>query len=170
MRARAGADVDEVIRRAHRVLIVLDDDERVAKVAQSLERGEQLVVVALVQADGRLVEDIEHAHQARADLRRETDALRLAAGERCARARERQVFQTHRAQEAEAVFDLLQNALADAHLLLGQRQLIHKVERVDDGFFAVVADTKSADRDGEGFAAEPLAAAGGAGALAHAGL
>lgn len=61
-------------------------------------------------------------------------------------------------------------ALADAHLLLGQRQLIHKVERVDDGFFAVVADTKSADRDRERFAAEPLAAAGGAGTLAHAGL
>ena len=170
MRARAGADVDEVVRRAHRVLIVLDDDERIAEVAQTFQGGEQLVVVALVQADGRLVEDIEDAHQARADLRRETDALRLAAGERRARARERQVFQTYRAQEAEAVFDLLQNALADAHLLLGQRQLIHKVERVDDGFFAVVADAKSADRDGEGFAAEPLAAAGGAGALAHAGL
>lgn len=149
---------------------MLDNDERVAEIAQAFQGGEQLVVVALVQSDRRLVEDIEDAHQARADLRRETDALRLAAGERRARARERQVFQTHRAQEAEAVFDLLQNALADAHLLLGQRQLIHKVERVDDGFFAVVADAKSADRDGEGFAAEPLAAATGAGALAHAGL
>ena len=65
---------------------MLDDDERVAEIAQAFQGGEQLVVVALVQADGRLVEDIEHAHQARADLRRETDALRLAAGERCARA------------------------------------------------------------------------------------
>ena len=170
MRARAGADVDEVVRRAHRVLVVLDDDERVAEVAQTFQGGEQLVVVALVQSDGRLVKDIENAHQARADLRRQTDTLRLAAGERRARARERQVFESYRAQEAEAVFDLLQNTLADAHLLLGQRQLIHKVERVDDGFFAVVADAKSADRDGERFAAEPLAAAGGAGALAHAGL
>ena len=170
MRARAGADVDEVVRRAHRVLIVLDDNERVAKVAQSLERGEQLVVVALVQSDRRLVKDIENAHQARTDLRCQTDALRFAAGERRARARKRQVFESYRAQEAKAVFDLLQNALADAHLLLGQRQLIHKVERVDDGFFAVVADTKVPDRDREGFAAEPLAAAGGAGTLAHAGL
>ena len=170
MRARAGADVDEVVRRAHRVLIVLDNDERVAKVAQSLERGEQLVVVALVQSDGRLVEDIEDAHQARADLRRQTDALRFAAGERRARARERQVFESYRAQEAEAVFDLLQNALADAHLLLRERELIHKVERVDHGFFAIVTDAKSADRDGEGFAPQSLAAATGAGALAHAAL
>ena len=170
MRACAGTDVDEVVRRAHRVLVVLDDDERVAEVAQTFQGGEQLVVVALVQPDGRLVENIENAHQARADLGRKADALGFAAGERRARARKRQVFESYRAQEAEAVFDLLQNALADAHLLLGQRQLIHKVERVDDGFFAVVADAKSADRDGEGFAAEPLAAAGGAGALAHAGL
>ena len=79
MRARAGADVDEVVRRAHRVLIVLDDDECIAEVAQPLERGEQLVVVALVQADGRLIEDIENTHQARADLRRQTDALGFAA-------------------------------------------------------------------------------------------
>ena len=170
MRARAGTDVDEVVRRAHRVLIVLDDDERVAEVAQTFQGGEQLVVVALVQADGRLIEDIENAHQARADLGGQTDALGFAARERRARARERQVFESYRAQEAEAVFDLLQNALADAHLLLGQRQLIHKVERIDDGFFAVVADAKVPDRDREGFAAEPLAAATGTGALAHAGL
>ena len=170
MRARTGTDVDEVVRRAHRVLVVLDDDERVAEVAQTFQGGEQLVVVALVQSDGRLVKDIEDAHQARADLRRQTDTLRLAAGERRARARERQVFESYRAQEAEAVFDLLQNALADAHLLLGQRQLIHKVERVDDGFFAVVADAKVPDRDRERFAAQSLAAAGGTGALAHAGL
>ena len=123
-----------------------------------------------MQADGRLVQNIQHTHQRRADLRRQTDALRFAAGERRARARERQVFESYRAQEAEAVFDLLQNALADAHLLLRERQLIHKVERVDHGFFAIVTDAKSADRDGEGFAPQSLAAATGAGALAHAAL
>ena len=47
-----------------------------------LQRVEQLVVVALVQADGRLVEDIQNAHEARADLRGQPDALALAAGER----------------------------------------------------------------------------------------
>ena len=58
MDARPRADVHDIIRRAHRVLVVLDDDERVAEVTQTLERREQLVVVALVQSDGRLVEDI----------------------------------------------------------------------------------------------------------------
>jgi hypothetical protein len=43
---------------------------------------EQPVVVALVQADRRLVEHVEHARQARADLRGEPDALALAARQR----------------------------------------------------------------------------------------
>ena len=64
MDARPRADVHDIIRRAHRVLVVLDHDQRIAEVAQTLERREQLVVVALVQTDGRLVEDIEDAHQA----------------------------------------------------------------------------------------------------------
>jgi hypothetical protein len=76
---RPGPEVDEVVGLAHRLLVVLDDDDRVAEVAQLLERGEQPPVVALVQPDARLVEDVEHADEARADLRGEPDALRLAA-------------------------------------------------------------------------------------------
>ena len=87
------AEVDEVVGRAHRVLVVLDDDHRVARVAQPLQGRQQPVVVARVQADRRLVEDIEHAHQPRADLAGQADPLRLAAGERRRRAVERQVMQ-----------------------------------------------------------------------------
>jgi hypothetical protein len=47
-------------------------------------------VVALVQADRRLVEHVEHADQAGADLGGQPDALRLAAGQRgAARSSER---------------------------------------------------------------------------------
>ena len=35
---RSGADVDYPVRRAHRVLVMLDNDKRVSKVAQLLER------------------------------------------------------------------------------------------------------------------------------------
>jgi len=44
-----------------------------------LERGEEAGVVALVQADRGLVEDVHDAGESRADLAREADALRLAA-------------------------------------------------------------------------------------------
>ncbi len=54
---------------------------RVAEVAQARERAEQPLVVALVQADRGLVEDVHDADEARADLAGEADALRLAARE-----------------------------------------------------------------------------------------
>ena len=72
--------------RADGVLVVLDDDQRVAEVAQPDQRLDQPVVVALVQPDRRLVEDVEHADQAGPDLGGQPDPLRLAAGQRAGRA------------------------------------------------------------------------------------
>lgn len=77
-----GANVDDPVGGLHRFLVVLDDDERVAQVPQALEGGDELTVIALVQADRRLVEDVEDADEARADLRRQADALCLAARQR----------------------------------------------------------------------------------------
>ncbi len=64
------------------LFVVLDNEYRVAEVAKPFERLDQAVVVALMQADGGLVEDVENAAQARADLRGEADALALSAGKR----------------------------------------------------------------------------------------
>ena len=85
--AGAGADVEHMVGGADGVLVVLDHDHGVAEVAQALQGFEQPRVVALVQADRRLVQHVEHAGQARADLRGEADALALAAGERAGAAR-----------------------------------------------------------------------------------
>jgi hypothetical protein len=60
---------------------MLDDDHGVAEIAQALEGDEQAVVVALVEADRGLVEDVEDARQAGADLGGQADALALAARE-----------------------------------------------------------------------------------------
>ena len=49
--ARARAHVDHEVGRADRLLVVLDDDDRVAEVAQALHRRDEARVVALVQAD-----------------------------------------------------------------------------------------------------------------------
>ena len=67
------------VRRPDRLLVVLDDEHGVAEVAQPRQRGDQLGVVALVEPDRRLVEDVQDAHQRRADLGRQPDPLRLAA-------------------------------------------------------------------------------------------
>ena len=100
--AGAGADVDHVVGGADGVLVVLDHDHGVAEVAQPLERLQQPRVVALVQADRGLVQHVEHAGQAGADLRGEPDALALAARQRAGGAREREIFEPDVDQEAAA--------------------------------------------------------------------
>ena len=67
--AGAGAHVDDMVGGADRFLVMLDDQHGVAEAAEALERFEQAVVVLLVEADRRLVEDVEDARQAGADLR-----------------------------------------------------------------------------------------------------
>ena len=59
--AGAGAEIDHVIGAANRFFVVLDDEDGVAQVAQSFESAEQATVVARMQADGRLVENVEDA-------------------------------------------------------------------------------------------------------------
>ena len=66
--AGAGAEVDHVVGAADRLLVVLDHDDGVADVAQADERLEQALVVARVQADRGLVEDVDDAGELGADL------------------------------------------------------------------------------------------------------
>ena len=80
----------------------------------------RLPVVALVQADAGLVEDVEHADQRRADLRGQADALRLAAGQRGRGALQGQVAEADVVEEAQALADLLDDAAADEPLGLAQ--------------------------------------------------
>ena len=94
--AGARADVDDPVGGVDRLFVVLDDDERVAEVAQGHQRLDEPAVVALVQTDRRLVEHVEHAGQARADLRRQADALRLATRQRRRRAAQAEVVETRR--------------------------------------------------------------------------
>ena len=100
--AGAGADVDDVVggeiasSSCSTTITVLPRSRR------RLQRVEQPRVVALVQADRRLVEHVEHAGQARADLRGEPDALALAARQRAGRARQGQIVEPDVAQEDAA--------------------------------------------------------------------
>ena len=119
--AGARPEVDDVVRRRDRRLVVLDDEHGVAQVAQPLERAEEPVVVALVQADARLVQHVEHADQPRADLGRQPDALPLAAGERGRLALERQIPEADVGEELQALADLLEHPLGDRQL--GRRQI-----------------------------------------------
>ncbi len=118
----AGAHVDDMVGVADRVLVMLDDDHGVAEVAQALQRFEQAVVVVLVEADRRFVEDVEDAREAGADLRREADALALAARERARGAVEVEIVEPDIVEEAEPLVDLLEDDVRD--LLLDGVELV----------------------------------------------
>ena len=127
--ARARAHVDQVVGGAHRALVVLDDEHGVAEVAQPLQRRDQARVVALVQADRRLVEDVEHADQRRADLGREPDPLRLAAAQRGRGPLHRQVADADVVEEAQPLLDLAQDQPRDRAVGVGELEACDPLER-----------------------------------------
>src|ERR671921_787157 len=99
-----------------RVLVVLDDDERVAHVAQPHEGLDQPGVVALVQPDGGLVEHVEDADQPGADLGGQPDPLRLPAGQRAGRPVEGEVVEADVEQELQPSVDFLEHPGRDVPL------------------------------------------------------
>ena len=168
MHAGAGADVDDVVGGEDRVLVMLDDEHGVAEVAQMLQRHQQAGVVALMQPDRRLVEHVEHAGQARADLRRETNALAFAARQRARAARQRQVVEPDVDEEFQAVADLLEDARRDLRLLRREcrRQVREPGVGRADRQRRDLADVLAADLDAERLRLQAIAAAGGAGVRA----
>ncbi len=73
-----------------------------------------------MEADRGLVEDVEDAREAGADLRRQADALAFAAGEGAAGAVEVEVIEPDIVEEAEALVDFLEDGLGDLVLLRGE--------------------------------------------------
>ena len=121
------ADVDDPVGGLDRLLVVLDDDQGVAEVLEPDQGLDQPLVVALVQADARLVEDVEHAHQAGADLGGQADALGLAAGQGGRGPVEREVVEPDVEQEAQPLLDLLEHPLGDLALARGQLEVGEEV-------------------------------------------
>ena len=166
---RPRADVHDVVGGADGVLVVLDHDHRVAQVPQVLEGGDQLVVVPLVQADGGLVQHIQHPRQGAADLGGQPDALALAARQGAGRAGQGQVVEADALQKFQPGADLFQDLPADLALLIGQRLCAaallagpDEVQLLPDGHLAELADVDAPHRHRQHHRLEPLAFAGGA--------
>ena len=104
----AGAEphVHDGVGDADHVGIVLDDEDGVALVAKLPQDRDEPLVVARVEPDRRLVEDVQRVDERRPQRGRQVDALRFAAGERRRQAVERQVVQPDVAQESQPLADL----------------------------------------------------------------
>jgi hypothetical protein len=57
-------EVEDVVGVTDGFFIVLDDEDGVAEVAESFEGVDEALIVALMEADGGLVEDVEDAAEA----------------------------------------------------------------------------------------------------------
>ena len=138
--AGARADVDEPVGFTDGVLVVLHHDQRVAQVAQLFQRGDQALVVALVQADGRLVQHVKHTSQAGTDLGGQADALRLAARQRAGGAGQGEVVQPHVQQEMQACLDFAQHGTCDHFFAVAQHQVVQVLGGVLDGKLSQARD------------------------------
>ena len=164
---RTRPDVDDVVRRLDGRAVVLDDDQRVAQVAQPLERRDEPLVVTLVQTDRRLIEHVEHPDEAGTDLRREADALRLTAGQRRRGAVELEVLEPDIEQEAQACPDFLEYAPGDEELAARELEVGDERVRLRDRQARELRDRQVTDGDGEHDRLQPQPLAVGAGDLAH---
>src|SRR3569623_1143982 len=131
--SRARAEGDDPVGRFHRRLVVLDQENRVAEVAQAVQRADEALVVALVETDRGLVEHVQHARQLAAELRREPDPLRLAAGARAGAAVEREVVEADVEQDRQPVLDLLQDLARDLEARAGELHRRDELVRVLHG-------------------------------------
>ena len=154
----AGTDphVDQVIGRPDGFLVMFDDDDRVADIAQMTQGFEQTRVIALMQADRGLIQHVKNAGQAGANLRRQTDALAFTAGQRARRARQGQIIKPDIVQETETFVDFLQDTRRNLILLVGQplgngsEPFIRTANRV----LGDVANVFAIDFDGQRFGFE----------------
>src|SRR5262249_40864587 len=119
-------------------------------------------VVARGEADGGLVEDVEHADQARADLGREPDALALAAREGRRAAIEGQVVEPHVDEESDPRQDLLQDRTRDLAPARREVEGTEKAPRLGDRERRHLDDAPPADPHEARLGPEPGSLAGGA--------
>lgn len=79
--ACAWAEIDDVIGRADRFLVMFDDDEGVAASFKVAKGGEESLVIAGMEADGGFVEHVEDSLKVGAELSGQADPLGFSTGE-----------------------------------------------------------------------------------------
>ena len=130
MFARARTQVEQSVRGAHDLRIVLDDQQRIAGIAHPLHDRDHASHVARMQADRRLVEHEQGVDQRGAERGGEIDALDFAARERARLPIQRQITQTHLAQELEPHAQFAQHQGGGLIQGRGQSQRAQKIAAV----------------------------------------
>ena len=75
MNTRSGSHINHIIGQPNGILVMFHNQHGVAEIAQPDQCCQQPVIVALVQANGWLVQNIQHTCQPRSNLRGKADTL-----------------------------------------------------------------------------------------------
>ncbi len=167
MDSRSGAHLDQVVGGTDGVFVVLDNDDRIADIAQALERGDHLDVILRVQADARFVEHVEHAHQPRPDLRRKTNPLRFTAGKRARAAIEVQVVEADPQEQFQPRSNLFEYLAAGVRAAAGWLDGAQERMKLVEVELAELMNGLAADREAQPRGPDPCAVAVGTGVLDH---
>src|ERR1700731_980530 len=97
--ACARSEIEDIIRGSDGFGVVLDHEDGISQIAQAFENFDQPVGIARMQADGRLIKDVESADQLGSQGRGKLDTLGFAAGKRGGEAIEREIFEPHLTQK-----------------------------------------------------------------------
>jgi hypothetical protein len=149
-------DVDDVVGGLHDVFVVFDDDDGIADFGELFQIGDEKVVIAGMQAYGRLVQDVDDAFEAGSDLSGQPDALGFSSRKGVRAPRERHVVETHPRKEFEAFDDVFLNV--PKNFLPGSRKgkPAKEFERPADRKIGNLADMESPDFHRKVFALETV--------------
>ena len=86
---------------------MLDDDNCIAQVSQTVNDTDEALGITLVQTDTRFVQDVERAYEATSELRRESHSLALPTGEGAGESVKGQITQADLIKEGQARADLM---------------------------------------------------------------
>ena len=145
VRAGAGSQIYYVIRAANRLFIVFDDKNRVSQITKVFKRIKQLAIVARVETNRGLVQNIQHTSELRADLRRKPDALAFTARERRRRSIERDISEADSFQKAHALANFSQDQPRYTLLSGVQSDRVKHLDRLRDWDCREVADGSPAN-------------------------
>ena len=161
--ARAGAEIDEMVGGPHHGFVVLDHDDRVARVAEIPEDAEELLRIRGVEAHGRLVEDVRHAAQPARRLSGQAEAPRVASREGVGGAIEGEMVEAEAQEDAGALQHGAADGLPGGALGVREREIAEERVEAAERQRSEVRDRAAVERDGESLGPEAPAAAGPAG-------
>ena len=169
MASCAGTDVDEIVGIEHGFFVVFHHNDRVANVAQFLERLDEALVIALMQADAGLVQNIQNTCQLRADLCGQSDALRFAARQGSRWTIHIEIVDADVEEEMHALVDFTQDFLGDVVLALGEfaRKFVNPLAETQRVHIGYLGDVLAVDAEPLRLFFQPCAAANGTTHMVH---